>query len=75
MKQNEYYAEMLRDLREELDHETILINGLKKALYKLQREEWKPLNFLEEVIAERETRKDSVTRAIKKIEEVTKTKK
>jgi hypothetical protein len=74
MKQNDYYAEMLKNLREELEHETILINGLKKTRNKLEREGWKPLGPIKTVIRDLKKRISYLAADIEKIEEVIKTK-
>jgi bacterioferritin (cytochrome b1) len=65
----EYYQKSLTALQAELAHDTKVINGLKKALKKLQSDDWKPLDSLEEVMAERESKMDFLKRTIKKIED------
>jgi hypothetical protein len=75
MKKNEYYQEVLEDLKEELIHETKNIDGLKRILNKSQREGWKSLTPLKDTIVELETKREYVTKAIEKIEEVFKKKK
>jgi hypothetical protein len=75
MKKNEYYQEVLEDLKEELIHETKNIDGLKRILNKSQREGWKSLTPLKDTIVELETKREYVTKAIEKIEEVSKKKK
>jgi bacterioferritin (cytochrome b1) len=66
----EYYKKSLAALQTELAHDTKVINGLKKALNKLQSDNWKPLDSLEEVMAERESKRDFLKRTINKIEDV-----
>ena len=72
MEQTGYYATTLKHMTEALAHETKVINGLKKALKQLQNDEFEPIEFLEEVIAEREYKKDFMKRSIEKIEEAMK---
>jgi hypothetical protein len=74
MKKNEYYQEVLEDLKNELIRETKNIDGLKRILNKSQREGWKSLTPLKDTIIELETKREYVTKAIEKIEEVSKKK-
>ena len=75
MKQNDYYSEMLKNLKKELEHETILIDGLKKTRNKLEREDWKPLDPIKTVIRDLKKRRSFLVADIEKMEEVIKAKK
>jgi hypothetical protein len=75
MQKKDYYAEMLKNLKEELEHETILIDGLKKTRNKLEREGWKPLDPIKTVIGDLKKKRSSLEADIEKMEEVMRTKK
>jgi hypothetical protein len=75
MKQNDYYAEMLTNLKEELERETSLIDGLKKTRNKLEREDWKPLGPIKTVIDDLKKKRSSLAADIEKMEEVIRAKK
>ena len=75
MQQNDYYSEMLKNLKEELKRETILIDGLKKTRNKLEREGWKPLDPIKTVIRDLKKRRSFLVVDIEKMEEIIKTKK
>jgi hypothetical protein len=75
MKREEYLKESLKDLQAELVHQTDFIKGIKKNVNEMQRAGCNPTDSFEEVIAQAETIKDSLTSAIKKLEEVIKAKK
>jgi bacterioferritin (cytochrome b1) len=69
MDQTGYYATTLKHMTGALAHETKVISGLKKALKQLQDDDFKPLDSLEEVIADREYKRDFMKRSIKKLED------
>jgi bacterioferritin (cytochrome b1) len=68
MNQEEYFKRTLMDLKAELAHEVDFINGLKKTINKMEQEGFTPLDSFKEVLAEREAKRDSVARAIGKLE-------
>ena len=75
MQKNDYYTEMLKNLKEELEHETFLIDGLKKTRNKLEREGWKPLDPIKTVISDLKKRRSFLAADIEKMEEVIRAKK
>jgi hypothetical protein len=75
MKREEYLKQSLKDLQAELVHQTDFIKGIKKNISEMQRAGCKPADSFDEVIAQAEATKESLTGAIKKLEEALKAKK
>jgi hypothetical protein len=73
-KKEEYYNQTLMDLKAELAHELVFISGLKKTINNMEHEGCSPLDYIKEALAEREAKRDSVTRAIEKLEAMVKKK-
>jgi hypothetical protein len=74
MNQEEYYNQTLSGLKAELAHELVFIGGLKKAINDMEHEGSSSLDYIKESLAEREAKRDSVTRAIEKLEATVKKK-
>ena len=72
MKKTEYYENTLRDLKKEQGRETQVIKGLNDMHNHLENQGYRPLDSLESVIKEIETRRSEVKSAIKRIEELIK---
>lgn len=68
MKKKQYYEETLEDLEADLKHETRLINSLKKLVKELQCDGYAPLDFLNEIISQRESGRNSIKLAIAKLQ-------
>lgn len=68
MNQEEYYNQTLKDLKAELAHELVFIYGLKETINNMEHDGSSSLYYIKETLAERETKRDSVTRAIEKLE-------
>jgi hypothetical protein len=72
MKKAEYYESTLKDLKKEQGRETQVLKGLNEIHNQLQCQGYQPLDPLENVIQELETRRGEVKGAIKRIEELVK---
>ena len=72
MKKAEYYESALRDGKKELLRQKHVLNGLKNIHKKLESLGYQPLDALDSVITEWETRRSSIKGAIKRLEELVK---
>jgi hypothetical protein len=64
MNQEEYYKQSLAGLQAELAHEIDFANGLQKTIDRIQSEGHVPLEYIKQALAEREARRDTITKAI-----------
>jgi hypothetical protein len=72
MKKAEYYESTLKDLKKEQGRETQRLKGLNEMRDQLQCQGYQPLDPLEGVIKELETRRGEVKGAIKRLEALVK---
>lgn len=72
MKNSEYYESALRDGKKELPRQTHVLNGLKQIHKQLKSQGYQPLDSLEIVISEWETRRGSIKGAIMRLEDLVK---
>ena len=68
MNQEQYYIQTLTDLKAELAHEVVFISGLKKTINDMEQERNISLDYVKEALIEREAKRDSITKAIEKLE-------
>jgi hypothetical protein len=68
MKKAEYYASTLNDLKTELTRQSRVLGGLRAIRKQLEAEEYEPLDSLDTVIAEWETRRNFNKQYIKGLE-------
>jgi hypothetical protein len=68
MNQEQYYIQTLTDLKAELAHEVVFISGLKKTINDMEHERNISLDYVKEALIEREAKRDSITKAIEKLE-------
>jgi hypothetical protein len=68
MNQEEYYNQTLKDLKAELAHEVVFISGLKKTINDMEHAGNISLDYVKEAFIEREAKRDSITKAIEKLE-------
>jgi hypothetical protein len=72
MKKAEYYESTLKDLKKELVRQKDLINSLNDMHNQLACQGYEPLDPLDDVISEWETRRSYTKGAIKRLEELVK---
>ena len=72
MKKAEYYESALRDSKKELVRQTHVVNGLKNIHKQLESQGYQPLDSLDSVITEWETRRSYIKGAIKRLEALVK---
>jgi|APLow6443716910_1056828.scaffolds.fasta_scaffold709689_1 hypothetical protein len=68
MNQQEYYDSSLKYFNNELEREAKVITSLKKFYNRAKKEGWEPLDFMEEIIAEWETKRDYLISATRVVE-------
>jgi len=68
MNKRAYYEESLAALKKELRQESHTINALNDILGKLRNTRYQPLDSLEGVIADLESRRGTIKEAITKLE-------
>lgn len=72
MKKAEYYQSALSDSKKELVRQTQVVNGLKDMRKVLESRGYQPLDPLDSVISEWETRRSYIKGAVKRLEELVK---
>jgi hypothetical protein len=68
MNQEQYYIQTLTGLKSELAHEVVFISGLKKTINDMEPAGNISLDYVKEALIEREAKRDSITKAIEKLE-------
>jgi hypothetical protein len=70
MKKAEYYGNALKDIKKELSHQTHVVSGLKDIYKQLESQGYKPLDPLDSVIKDWESRRGYIKGTIKRLEEL-----